>query len=210
MSSSSMYEIDGEFHGLASKEYRNSWWFSPIVWDLLLDKYLHEEIQTPYKYKESLMGLNGDKWQRKLNDIMNKCDNLADRIAWELSMQQVFFSKDKVIIAQGIRDFIAQNRAFHLDDNGVSYSELPHIVERFHQIAADILEIDETESPYFVFKNTSVDDEVEYWFEEYNEENDDNEKKSLKEWDTLIFDFVHIENGAIHFTDNLAYFHPKN
>lgn len=95
MSSSSLWLMDEQYNGVIDREYHNSWWFSPVVWDVLLDKYMHNEIQTPYGYKKSLIGFGGEGLDVKLNDIMNKSDNFSDRVCWELSNQQVFFTKDK-------------------------------------------------------------------------------------------------------------------
>ena len=206
MSSSSIFVIDQDFNGFETIEYKNSWWFSPIIWDVLLEKYMHDEIQTPYGHKKSLIGLGGDQLLRQLNEVVNSCNNIADRICWELSMQQIFFSKDKNIVAQGIKDFLINNKKFDLNDEGVSPLEREHIVERFKQIADDILAIDETKHPNFVFKNTSVDDGVEYWFYGYDEDIDDSRGKSLNEWDKVIVEFVKIDGGNLSFVDNVEYF----
>lgn len=206
MSSSSLWLIDKEFNGVVGSEYKNSWWFSPIVWDVLLDKYMYNEIQTPYGYKKSLIGTGGRELGVKLNNIINNCNNLSDRICWELTNQQVFFTKDKEVIAQGIKNFVVNNKQFHISDEGVSYLEYEHIKERFNSIANDILEINHELYPYFVFKNTSVDDSVEYWFEHYDEETDEYRSKSLKEWDKVITEFVSIIDGKISFSTNIEYF----
>lgn len=63
--------------------------------------------------------------------------------------------------------------------------------------ADDISALDEKEYPYFVFKNTSVDDNVESWFSVYDEETDDYVDKSIKDWDKFLAEFVIIENGEI-------------
>ncbi len=206
MSSSSIYLLDQSFNGFVDEEYKNSWLFSTIIWDVLLEKYMHDEIQTPYGYKKGIIGFGGNQLQRQLNEIINNCDSISDRICWELSMQQIFFSKDKDIVAQGIKDFLVNNNKFHLTDEGVSYLALEHIAERFDQIADDILENDEKKYPYFVFKNTSVDDNVEYWFEQYDKETDEYKDKSLKDWDTVIAEFVKIDDGKISFINNIDYF----
>ncbi|WP_175560634.1 hypothetical protein [Paenibacillus sp. NAIST15-1] len=171
---------------------------------------MHNEILTPYGYKKSLIGLDGDKLQRQLNEIINNCNNISDRICWEISMQQIFFTKDKDIVVRGIKDFLVNNKEYHLNDDGVSCLEYEHIAERFNQIADNISDIDEKKSPYFVFKNTSVDDGVEYWFEQYDEETEEYKEKSLKDWDKLIAEFVKIEDGQISFINNLDYFKQIN
>lgn len=75
--------------------------------------------------------------------------------------------------------------------------EREHIIERFNEIADDIFALDEKEYPYFVFKNTSVDDNVESWFSVYDEETDDYVDKSIKDWDKFLAEFVIIENEQI-------------
>lgn len=207
MSSSSLWLMDKEFNGVVSNDYHNSWWFSPIVWDVLLDKYMHDEIQTPYGYKKSIIGMDGLELGNQLNKIINNCDNFSDRICWEITNQQVFFTKDKQVIAEAIRDFAKNNTAYHIDkEKGKSYLTFEHIAERFNAIANDILAINEELYPYFVFKNTSVDDNVEYWFDYYDEETDEYRNKTLKEWDKVITEFVNINNGEISFSTNVAYF----
>lgn len=163
------------------------------------------DILTPFGFKKSII-MDGAELMPKLNGIINDCDVMADRICWELSNQQVFCTKDKEIIAQSIRDFISINSAFHIDnESGVSFLEMEHIKKRFNEIADDILAIDEEKYPHFVFKNTSVDDNVEYWFRGYDEE-DEPIKKSLKDWDKVIAEFVFIEEGKIRFATNIDMF----
>lgn len=206
MSRSSLFVIDKNFSGMETEEYGNSWWFSPIVWDVLLDKYMRNDIMTPFGFKKSII-MNGNELVPKLNDIINNTEKFYDRICWELSNQQVFFTKDKEIIAQGIRDFLANNTAYHIHkEEGKSVLTFKHIAERFNQIADDILAIDENEYPHFVFKNTSVDDNVEYWFYGYDEETDDSVNKTLKDWDKVVAEFVIIKDGQISFKNNLRFF----
>jgi hypothetical protein len=208
MSSSSIFVIDNNSNGVFNTEYRNSWWFSPIVWDVLLDKYMHNEIQTPYGYTKSIIGMGGAELSNQLNKIVNKCDNFSDRICWEMSNQQIFFTKDKHEIAQAIQEFVKSNTAYHIDkEEGKSILTFEHIIERFNAIAKDILAINEELYPYFVFKNTSVDDNVEYWFEKYDEENDEYIDSPLKSLEKYVTEFVVIENGIIKgFISNLDFF----
>ncbi len=56
-------------------------------------------------------------------------------------------------------------------------------------------------------KNTSVDDNVELWFEKYNEDKDEYEESSLKDLDSYVTEFVVIKNNHIEgFISNLDYF----
>ncbi|WP_405101582.1 hypothetical protein [Oceanobacillus sp. FSL H7-0719] len=206
MSSSSLWLMDEQYNGVIDREYHNSWWFSPVVWDVLLDKYMHNEIQTPYGYKKSLIGFGGEGLDVKLNDIMNKSDNFSDRVCWELSNQQVFFTKDKKEISQAIKDFANNNTDYHISDEGISVLAYEHITERFYDIANHIALIDEEKYPYFIFKNTSVDDNVEFWFEKYNEENDEYNPSPLSVLDRYVTEFVVINDGKItEFIGNLKY-----
>lgn len=207
MSCSSLWLMDEELNGVVDREYSNSWWFSPIAWDVLLDKYMYEEIQTPYGFKKSLIGRGGDELGVQLNKIINNCENFSDRICWELSNQQVFFTKNKKAIAQAIKDFAKKNTRFHIsEEKSISYLEFEHIAERFNEIANHILEIDANKYPYFIFKNTSVDDNVEFWFEKYDEETDEYSSVPLSELDKYVTEFVVIEDEEIKkFISNLDF-----
>lgn len=206
MSCSSLYGIKKDYVGEELCEYKNSWLFSPIVWDVLSDKYIPLDIKTPYGLKRSIVtDISGEIW-RKLNNIMNNSDNTPDRICWEMSNQQIFSTKDKECITNNIRKFIEQNKEYdkNAEDN-ISPLEREHIIKRFNEIINDIIELDENEYPYFVFKNTSVDDNVEGWFYDYDG-NDEYIDKSLKDWDRIVAEFVIIENDKItDFVNNLDY-----
>lgn len=203
MSCSSLYGIKKDYVGEELYEYGNSWLFSPVVWSVLSDKYLPRDA---YGYVQSIIGMHGNEVFSKINNIMNNSNNTPDRICWEMSNQQIFFTKDKECIVNNIRKFVEQNKEYdkHKEDN-ISPLEREHIVERINEIANDILELDENEYPYFVFKNTSVDDGVERWFYDYNE-NDEYIDKSLKDWNKIVAEFVLIEDGKIvNFVNNLDY-----
>lgn len=208
MSRSSLWVMNKEFNGFEEVEFQNSWWFSPVVWDVLLDKYMHDAIQTPFGYKKSLIGLDGNNLSNQLNVIVNLCENFPDRVCWELSNQQVFFTKDKEAVAKAIRDFAENNTSYYIhEEEGKSVLTFEHIAERFNEIADSILALDETHYPYFIFKNTSVDDGVEYWFEKYEEETDEYTSSTLKEIDKNVTEFVVIKGGSITgFTRNLDFF----
>ncbi len=207
MSYSSLWGIKSDYTGEKITEYSNSWLFTPIILGILPDKYIPEVIQTPYGYKKGIIGMGGDDIWRKTNDKINHCDNTPDRICWEMTNQLIFFTKDKACIAENIRKFVEQNKKYDRSDEGVFPLEQEHIIERFDEIASDIENLDEKEYPYFVLKNTSVDDGVERWFlGDYNEETDKYEKKSLKDWDKFLTEFVVIEDGKIaRFISNTDY-----
>jgi hypothetical protein len=207
MSRSSLYGIKKDYTGEEIKEYGNSWLFSPIVMGILPDKYIPQEIATPYGFKKSIIGLDGNDIWRKTNDKINNCDSTPDRICWEMSNQQIFYTKDKKCIADNIRQFVSDNDIYDKSlEDGISPLKRDHIIERFNEIASDIELLDETEYLYFVFKNTSCDDGVERWFSKYNEEIEEYEDKSLKEWDEFLAEFVIIENNKIKgFISNMKF-----
>jgi hypothetical protein len=204
MSTSSLWVMDKDFYGNETVEYRNSWLFSPIVWDVLLDKYMREEIKTPYGYKKSFFSDN--TLFSKLNNLINNCDCISDRICWELSNQQVFFSKDKNIVSESIREFLKLNEEYDKTSEGTLPLKTSHISDRFIEIANTIIELNELETPYFIFKNTSCDDGVERWFSKYNKETEDYETGSLKDFDESVTEFVSIENGVVSFEKDSDFF----
>lgn len=205
MSYSSLYGIKSDYTGEILYEYKNSWLFSPIIWGVLPDKYIPLEIQTPYGYKKGIIGSSGNEVWSKTNDKINHCEDTADRICWEMSNQQIFFTKDKKYISENIKKFVEQNKSYDKsEEDNLSPLEREHIIERFNEISDNILSIDEIEYPYFVFKNTSVDDGVERWFNDY--ENDEYGTKSIKDWDEFLAEFVVINDGKIEeFISNLDY-----
>ncbi len=207
MSYSSLYGIKKDYTGEELCEYKNSWFFSPIIWGVLPEKYIPEEIRTPYGYKKGIIGMGGDDIWRKTNDKINHCDNTPDRICWEMSNQQIFFTKDKECIADSIRKFVEQNKGYDKsDEDNLSPLEREHIIERFNEIVDDILALDDNEYSYFVFKNTSVDDNVEFWFSQFDEETDEYIDKSIKDWDKFLAEFVVIKDNKIaKFISNLDY-----
>ncbi len=202
MSYSSLWVMDKDFNGYEDTDFHNSWLFSPIAWDILIEKYMpyanrtfngqKKRFKTAVTFNKSI--------NNKLNEKINASLEQADRILWELAGQQVFFSKDKQFVADQIRRFIQ----IHSDCEELKKE---HITERFNQIANSILSIDEQKFPYFIFKNTSCDDNVEHWFSYYDEKADEYEEQPLSEVEKYVTEFVSIEDGKIaKFTGNLDYF----
>lgn len=205
MSRSSIWVMDKEYKGHEAIEFSNSWLFSPIVWGVLSDKYIRGLIETPFGYKKSL--ISDGSLLSPLNKKINNCNCTPDRICWELSNQQVFFTKDKQIIADSIKEFITLNSNFDRTSEGTYPLKQEHIIERFNLIAGEILKLDIDETPYFVFKNTSCDDGVEYWFSKYDKSQEEYIQVSLKDIDKYVTEFVLIENGVISgFKSNIDYF----
>lgn len=206
MSFSSLYGIKKDYTGEKLFEYKNSWFFSPAVWLVLPEKYIPLEITTPYGFKKRIIGLDGAEVWDKTNNKINSSNNTPDRICWEISNQSVFFTKDKECVVNNICKFIEQNKAYGKSrDDNIAILEREHIVERFNDIASDILSLDENEYPYFVFKNTSADDNIERWFYEYDK-SDERVDKSLKDCNEYVTEFVVIKNGKIEkFISNLDF-----
>lgn len=199
MSYSSLWVMDKNFNGKCLGEFGNSWLFAPVAWDILLNKYLPGK---PWEDKRRFISATmfDDTLNGKLNEKINKSSIQEDRVLWELGNQQVFFTKDKEFVSNCIKNFLSVN-AILATDLG------EHIHERFTSVADSILSLNENDHPYFIMKNTSCDDNVEWWFDKYNEETEDNELRPLSEVDTLATEFVIVENNKISgFINNINYF----
>jgi len=209
MSKSSLWGMNKEYKGFEIEEFGNSFLFSPVVWDILLEKYLPNERKTSYGYTKSIIG---DRiLTMMLNDKINFCDCVYDRICWELSNQQIFFTKDKNIVAKNILDFINFNYKYSKDSDGEFLLGFEHIIERFSDMAESIKDLDINENLFFIFKNTSVDDNVECWFQKYDNEECNYIKSSLIELNEIVIEFVFIKNGMIDtFKNNIEYFKQLN
>ena len=194
MSSSSLYGITKDYKGKEIIEYKNSWLFSPVIWRVLSDKLLPRK----HGYIQDVIGFGGQKVWKNINNILNNSDFLTDRVLWELSNEAIFKTKDKNIIADCIRDFLKVNSMYDKsDEDNVSVLKRDHIIERWNEIATDIENLNEEEYPFFVFKNTSCDDSVKFWFIKYNKESDEYEEQGLNECQNLVTEFVIIENNSI-------------
>ena len=194
MSSSSLYGITKDYKGKEIIEYKNSWLFSPVIWRVLSDKLLPKK----HGYIQDVIGFGGQKVWKNINNILNNSDFLTDRVLWELSNEAIFKTKDKNIIADCIRDFLKVNSMYDKsDEDNVSVLKRDHIIERWNEIATDIENLNEEEYPFFVFKNTSCDDSVKFWFIKYNKESDEYEEQGLNECQNLVTEFVIIENNSI-------------
>lgn len=205
--------MDKEFYGDRTAQFGNSWLFSPIVWDVLLDKYLPQRSIQMFDGKRAgfMITVMTDKsLPSDLNDCINNCENISDRVAWEMSNQQIFFTKDKTTIADAIRKFVHDNKKYNCNSEGLYPLEQENIINRFNEIADSITEVDETKVPYFIFKNTSVDDNVEYWFSNFDEESGEYVSSSLKVIDKPVAEFVSITESGMKFTDSLSYIRQHN
>lgn len=170
MSYSSLVVITPDYYGKEKEIFRNSWLFSPIIWDVLTEKYIPYGELVRHGYKRTV--IYDRELSDRLNEIINTCQNTPDRVLWELSNQQIFFTKDKDFIEECIYAFLKQNENYCTDydsENHIPVLKIKHILERFCDIAHHIKTLEVEETPYFVFKNTSVDDSVSNWFSYFNE-----------------------------------------
>ena len=176
---------------------------------VLADKYIPHLIVTPYGFKKSV--ISDPSLFRPLNDKINNCKCTPDRICWEMSNQQVFFTKDKEVITKSILEFISLNSKYDKNSEDTYPLQAKHIINRFKEIASEIFKLDANEYPYFIFKNTSVDDNVECWFSKYDESQDEYIQTPLSDIDKHVTEFVFIEDGAIKaFKSNVEYFNKTN
>lgn len=183
MSYSSLITIDKDFYAYEDAVFQNSWLYAPMLWTLLTRKYFPEDVNTLI-----ISGSHIDK----LNQLMNSTPTTFEQICWELSLQQIFPTKDKQVVANAIRECIKVNAKIKNsveDEQGIL--QTPHIVERWEEIAKSIEELDEEEYPYFIFKTNSIDDSVWQWF---GVEGD----QSLKDYKKSGFpEFVIIKDGKV-------------
>lgn len=196
MSYSSLWGIDSKWSGKRLTEYRNSWLFCPISWNVLLCKYVKPEERTDYGYVwtnyMSWVGIHGSatadmRW-RILNERINNCGIQYDRVLWELSQLSVFNAKDKDFVAECIEKFVKNNMV-----GNPEYQDCDHIFERFREVAEDIRNLPRRVK-YFVIKGTSCDDNVEWWFY----------RKRLCSWDKKVCEFTLIEDQkVVGFASNL-------
>lgn len=209
MSYSQLFGIKKNFTGEETHEFDNSWFFSPIVWEILSDKYIPEMLQTQWGTKRSMI-LDIKLWET-CNERLNNSADTADRVCWELCGQQIFFTKDKEIVSSSIKKFAEQNRDYDKMDDGTYPLKKEHIFDRFNEISKAILELDEAEYPFFVFKGTSCDDNVSSWFCKFDEDKDEFVDKSLSEITSPVTEFVFIKDGKIdNFVSNIVFFNIKN
>ena len=180
MSYSTLYIIDQDTHLSNTIEYSNSWLFAPVVWEIILNSYIQDELRTSYGIAKSLFTSDGDHLFRMANKAVNNSSIMSDRVAWEVSNQQIILVKDKEFIADSLLKFVDDHKNDVMLYNKENNLQYDHIANRFKKIAEDIRNID-SDKKYFIFKNTSVDDSIEYFFTKYDEELDDCVPTTLEE-----------------------------
>lgn len=205
MSYSFLVGIKKDYTAEIIHDYKNSWLFSPIIWDVLIDKYIRDYARTPYGYNKSFIGIDGKEVWLRTNEALNESSSLSDRICWELSNQQILFAKDKHLVAKSIMDFVSQNRGYDRQETGLYPLDQVHIVSRFMEISNDIAALDENMYPYFLLKNNSTDDTVENWFSRYDKKKDETVAIPLYEQKEKVTEFVVIGKEKLRFISNLDF-----
>ncbi len=191
MSYTSLWVIDKNWSGTEHRQYPNSWLMPPIVWDVLMQKYIGaNERNGVDSYLVWVCAcsakIRDERWSL-LNSRINNTENQTDRIMWELTGLSVFNSKDKEFVADCIDAFVRENQ--NIDE----LLQAEHIRQRFFDIAVDIRNLPRRVK-YFVIHPSSVDDSVEWWFH----------RKRLCSWDKFVCEFTLIEdNKVVGFSTNL-------
>ena len=191
MSYTSLWVIDKNWSGTEHRQYPNSWLMPPIVWDVLMQKYIGaNERNGVDSYLVWVCAcsakISNERWAL-LNSRINNTENQVDRIMWELTGLSVFNSKDKEFVADCIDAFVRENQ--NIDE----LLQAEHIRQRFYDIAVDIRNLPR-HVKYFVIHPNSVDDSVEWWFHH----------KRLCSWDKFVCEFTLIEDKKIvGFSTNL-------
>lgn len=205
MSHSEIFGMKKDTTGKSLAEFNNSWLFIPTVWEILSEKYLKNrrvlgyDPETKEPLKENI--IFNHKLYAKLDDIMtSKETNNEDKILWELGCQNIFLTRDKEKISLAIRKFVERE-----------CPELPQKgKDRFEEMAAFIEQIDESEYPYFVHKNSSCDDSVENWFSQYIEEDDDyNDEGRALDYSFFNAYIIIINEDNIEYADAKKYLEEK-
>lgn len=193
MSYTSLWTINEEWKGAERSKYHNSYLFPPVVWDILLCKYVTDDERNNTLSYLMWIGFTFDKEEQSrrfdmLNSRINNSEIQYDRVLWELANLSVFNAKDKALVADCIEKFVENNF------NYLDFKDVEHIKERFCEVEKDIRELPE-ECKFFVIHPTSCDDNVEWWFER---------GKALSSWDKYVCEFTLIENEkVVGFSDNL-------
>lgn len=198
MSYTSLWIIDKKWSGKEYTTYRNSHLFPPVVWDILMCKYIKPGernlglISNTSFLAWMLCGASKEEMNRRigmLNERINSSEIQYDRVLWELCNLSVFNAKDKDFVAECIERFVENNL-----DRSPKYKDYDDIKSRFFEVAKDIRNLPKRVK-FFVIHPNSVDDNVEWWFC----------GKRLCSWDKFVCEFTLIEDGkVVGFSDNLT------
>ena len=205
MSYSNLWVIDKNFNGEGKDEFPNSWSLSPVVWDILLEKYLPDQDSKTRGYKRHYIpaSMMDNTLFSRLNNLINGSEDQVDRVLWEFTNQQVFDIKDKEFVSDCVKYFLERNKV-------LSFDVIDKVQYRFNEVAKSILFLDREEYIYFIWKGSSCDDSVESWFKSYDEESEENKSKPLNMSTDLLCEFVVIkDNRVVDFVSNLDFFKDK-
>lgn len=196
MSYTSLWTIDKKWSGKEYATYSNSWLFPPVVWSVLMCKYIAPSerrlggivIESFMSWTGACIGEERNERFALLNKRINNSEIQCDRVLWELSNLSVFDAKNKAFVADCVEEFVKINI-----DSDADYKNAEHIKERFLEVAKDIRELP-NRCKYFVIHPTSCDDNVEWWFN----------RKRLCSWNKFVCEFTLIENEkVVGFATNL-------
>lgn len=90
MSYSSLFAINKRYKGKHLCDYANSWLFSPVVWEVLEDKYFEEDERG---IRPSILALFGKSAWGDMNKIMNNSENTDERISLGVKQSKYFLHK---------------------------------------------------------------------------------------------------------------------
>ena len=195
MSYTSLWEINKNWSGKEYTTYKNSHLFPPVVWDILMCKYIKPKERKDNKVATSYLcwvgfcfdGIEQNRRVYMLNDRINDSSIQCDKVLWELSNTSVFDAKNKEFVADCNEAFV------ELNFPNTEYKDNDYVKQRFFEIAKDIRELPKR-CKYFVIHPTSVDDNVERWFY----------RKRLSSWNEFVCEFTLIKNNkVVGFSDNL-------
>lgn len=140
MSYTSLWVIDKNWSGAEHCKYPNSWLMPPVVWDVLMQKYIGTNERNGVDSYLVWVCACSDKVRNErwalLNGRINNTENQTDRIMWELAGLSVFSSKDKEFVASCIDDFVRENQIINIQ------LQTPPVIQRFLESAARFRSLD--------------------------------------------------------------------
>lgn len=98
MSSSSLWLVGNTGYGREEHEYQNSWLFAPNVWDVMYDKHVGKKFSL----------LESSESFEYVGERIEESNIFADRVVWALARQIGFYTKDKGMVADSLREFAVE------------------------------------------------------------------------------------------------------
>lgn len=208
MSSSYLWVMNEECVGEKLVEFYNANLFSPFVYELMYGKYLpNEKNERKEHYITATMV--DPTFESRLNVKVGNSQIQEDRIVWAFARHTVFFTKDKVLVADAIKKFLTSNKDFA--DEDFSKRLGTHIYERFQEVANEILKLNEKTQPYFIFETSNSDCYLPNWFQVYDEIVDDCFPQTLKDVEENVTSFALFENNQLEgFVPNTEFSYTSN